>query len=413
MLNNTTTTKENISYVSCPPFGVLIIGTETSSTIYLTVFCCTCIISIISSALNILVFVALLTSQLRSKKSLLIMLNVGDLIASIILMPLYGVYMYDLYFGRINCVLGRALMAIGYTVTMITCINIVFITIQLYHAIINPFKHRHWSSLSNHVVPLVSFFWIVTSASVSTIVFAFPQIWNLFKSIIGGLMLIIYCTVLISHKRVYTETKQIVKNKHDYKTNGIAMKKKTFKMVSTVMIAFGLSYLPFVVFAVYIGINGINPVLRSFYAPFIELMVLSSALFDPLIYCFRMKSIRSEMMRILKCRCQQNTNTIHDKHRVVRKFKTIKQETGITMNTVNLSILTASITSMSSIRFDHESKYHDTDANNNHQIICRTLSQTLPSPKTSSSSEDRRDTLDKFHREQGHVLKKAKYLYVP
>ena len=197
MLNNTTTTKENISYVSCPPFGVLIIGTETSSTIYLTVFSCTCIISIISSALNILVFVALLTSQLRSKKSLLIMLNVGDLIASIILMPLYGVYMYDLYFGRINCVLGRALMAIGYSVTMITCINIVFITIQLYHAIINPFKHRHWSSLSNHVVPLVSFFWIVTSASVSTIVFAFPQIWNLFKSIIGGLMLIIYCTCLL------------------------------------------------------------------------------------------------------------------------------------------------------------------------------------------------------------------------
>ena len=405
MLNNTTTTDN--AYVSCPPFGVLIIGTETSSTIYLSVFYCTCVISIISTLLNMLVFAALLTSRLRNKKSLLIMLNVGDLLASIILMPLYAVYMYDLHLGRINCVLGRALMAIGYSVTMITCINIVFITIQLYHAIINPFKHRHWSSLSNHVVPLVLFCWIVTSVSVSTIVFAFPQIWNIFKSIVGGFMLLLYCTALVAHKRVYTETKQIVRNKHDYKTNGIVMKKKTFKMVSTVMIAFGLSYLPFVVFAVYIGIHGINSILRSFYAPWIELMVLSSALFDPLIYCFLLKSILCEMVRILKCRCRQKTVHVN-RQRVQRKFETIKRQTGITMNSVNLSILTASITSMSSIRFDHESKYRDTDANNNHRIICRTLSQSLP-----SSAEEKRETLDKFHREQAHVLKNAKFLYVP
>ena len=399
MLNET---NENISFVSCPPFGVLIVGSKLSSTIYLAVFCCTCLISVVSTLLNALVLVALLASRLKRTQSLLIMLNVGDLLVGLILLPLYAVYMHGLRYGTIDCVLGRALMVIGYSITMITCLNIAFLTLQLYRDIINPFKHQHWSSVSNHII--LSFCWIVTSASISTIVLAFPEFWDIFQFVVGGVLFIIYCIMLVAHNRVYTETKQITKNKHDYKTNGMVMKKKTFKMVSTILLAFGLTYIPFVLFAVYVGIHGINPVLRSFYAPLIEIMAMSSALLDPLIYCFRLKSIRHEVIRVLNCRCQQNAN-LHHKHQ--SKFEKIKQHTGLTMNSVNLSILTSSMTSMSSIRFNHESKYRDTEGNNNHHIICHTLSQ----PLTSLTEKD--ETLDKFHREQASVLRKAKYLYVP
>ena len=407
------TTDGDFKGVACPPFGLLLVGTQLSATIYTTVFCSTCLLAVASTLLNTLVLFALVTSsQLRNTKALLVMLTIADLITALVLMPMYAAHMLRLRNGEIDCVMGRVLMAFGYTVTTMTCLNITFITMQLYHAIINPFNHQRWSSASNHMVKLVLVSWIVTSVSVLTVVFAFPRFWNKFKLLVGGLLFLIWCILLVAHRRVYKETKEIVRKEHDYKTNGIVMKRKTFKMVSTVLLAFGLCYLPYVVLAIYIGIHGINPVLRSFYAPWIEIMVMSSSLLDPLIYCFRLKSIRRKVLGILKC----GRKTFHNsrRHQVEQKFKTIKQHTGLSLNSVNLSILTASMTSMSGIRFDHERKYHDNDGNNNHQVICKTLSQPSTSP---SSSKGRggggEKTLEKFHREQASVLKKANYLYVP
>jgi len=164
--------------------------------------------------LNTLVFIAMITSrQYRAPANhLLIMLNTIDLAAGLLLIPLYAVYMSQLQHGTIDCVLGKVLMVAGYSITIISTITIGFMTSQLYHAILNPFKYHRRVSNKSTYIPLVSSIWIVIITSVFVFVFILPAFWNLFKLVTGTIFLIIYCSLCIAHKKIYSSTRMILKS---------------------------------------------------------------------------------------------------------------------------------------------------------------------------------------------------------
>jgi len=387
--------------VSCHPFGPLLVNTDAIQRLYLSISILSGLLSTSTVMLNTLVFIAMITSrQYRAPANhLLIMLNTIDLAAGLLLIPLYAVYMSQLQHGTIDCVLGKVLMVAGYSITIISTITIGFMTSQLYHAILNPFKYHRRVSNKSTYIPLVSSIWIVIITSVFVFVFILPAFWNLFKLVTGTIFLIIYCSLCIAHKKIYSSTRMILKS-NDQSKQSLVTNRKTLKMVTTVLLAFGLTFLPFVVYAIYITICGLTPFVRSFYSPCIEIVAMSNSLLNPCIYCFRLKTIRKRVLGLLLCRSGQKTD---------RKFAMIKRQTGIPVNSVNLSIITTSITSLSSIKFNNETKYADTTSNNK-----KTLLKALSNPSTHNSNRIEEDkTLDICHRKQANVLKTAKFLFLP
>ncbi|XP_066915383.1 short-wave-sensitive opsin 1-like [Clytia hemisphaerica] len=402
MLNNTSLEMSvGVNGVSCPPFGLLLVGTPLATNIYLSIASVATFLSLCAIVLNLLVLIALLSLQQYRTNFLLILLNVVDLFSGLILLPSYAYYMWELHQGRLECIFGRTLMVIGYCLTIISCSTIAFITAQLYSAIFNPFGHHRWSRKSN-CLPIVFMCWFGLAVLVFLFAFILTVYWKMFKLCVGGIFFTIYVILVIAHKKVYAGTQRIAKfTHHQQNDQKLVLQRRTFKMITTVLIAFGLCYLPYIIFALYIAIKGINPEIRSFYGPWVEVMAMSSSVFNPVIYCFRLKSIRRKVIILLCCKKTLRQTS--------RKFSVIKQQTGIPLTSISLSVLTSSITSLSSIKFNHQSKYHDKNSNN-HKIICKTLSQptNVLNPKNKDIS-----TLDGIHRHQASVLKQARYLYIP
>lgn len=263
---------------------------------------------ILMIAFNGFVIVVMVTHQFTSRRrvsTVLLMILVGcDLVIGIAFMPVYIVNSWLLSKGRILCSLHRTAQISGHTLCMVTILTILAITIELYMAIVKPFLYQgrhnrryYWLYL------LVSC--VVSLAIILIWIYLFPKRWDNFKKVIGvSFTTIGFSLICVLHAYVQVEVKTIVrKGSINNPTMAMSLSNhKTLRMTTFVVLAFGFCYLPFVVLSFYEIVNGPSIFAKMYILPWTEFVGVSNAIWNPLIYCYRLSFIKRKALNMISCK---------------------------------------------------------------------------------------------------------------
>jgi len=231
---------------------------------------------------------------------LLIILSVSDFVIGVAILPPYVVHVWFLSERKISCALSQFLKFSGYAMSSLTVLLILFTTIQLYLAIVRPFLFEHAHNKKYNLVYLMST-WLTLLASQFLCLYVFPTYWRTFKRYIASTILFaIFVVILILHTRISLEVNKLKKQAtRNPSIRTSAVHKRAFLMTSTIIMAFAFCYLPIASLLTYDLVNGATLQTETYVMPLCEFAALSNAVFDPLIYCLRLRVVRHKIRRML------------------------------------------------------------------------------------------------------------------
>lgn len=231
---------------------------------------------------------------------LLFILVLIDLVGSLVFMPVYNVSSWMLSAGQVSCMLHKIVHIMGHALCMLTILTIMFITIQLYLAVVKPFVYQGQHNRRYYWLYLVAT-WAVSFLLIFCWIFLYPERWGRFKKIIGtSFVTIVFAVICFLHVHVHNEVREIMRKGSNNPTlataSAASANQKTIRMTAFVVAVFGCCYLPFAVITVYefITQGGTHsPTFSTIYIhPWVELAGISNGVWNPLIYCFRLSFIK-------------------------------------------------------------------------------------------------------------------------
>ena len=239
---------------------------------------------------------------------LLFILVLIDLVCSLTFMPVYNVTSWMLSMGRVSCPLHRVVHIFGYALSMLTMLTILFITIQLYLAVVKPYIYQGRHNRRYYWLYLVAT-WCVSFLLIFSWIFLYPERWVRFKKIIGtSFVTIVFTLICFLHVHVHNEVRAIMRkgsnNPTLTTTSAASANQKTIRMTALVVAVFGCCYLPFALMTLYEFIAQGGVVSSTFSAlyihPWIELAGISNGVWNPVIYCFRLSFIKRRRRCLLR-----------------------------------------------------------------------------------------------------------------
>jgi len=263
---------------------------------------------ILMIALNGFVIVAMATHQYMSRRrvsTVLLMILVGcDLVIGIAYMPIYILNSFLLSKGITLCPLHRTPQISGHTLCMVTILTILAITTELYLAIVRPFIYQGRHNRRYYWLYLLVAC-IISLATILLWIYLFPKRWDNFKKVIGVTCVTIgILMICVLHAHVQAEVKTLIRKGSINNPNMATSinNHKTLRMTMFVLLAFGFCYLPFVVLSFYEIINGPSIFAKTYFLPWAEFVGISNAIWNPLIYCYRLSYIKRKALRMISCR---------------------------------------------------------------------------------------------------------------
>ena len=272
---------------------------------------------LLMAILNGYVAVAMATykqmSGRRISMVLLLILVLIDLVCSLTFMPIYITTAWMLSIGRVSCPVHRTVHIFGHALCMLTMLTILFITIQLYLAVVKPFVYQGHHNAHYYWLYLVAT-WGVSFLMIFFWIFLYPGRWGRFKKIIGtSFVAVVFAVICLLHVHIHNEVKSIMRKGSNNPTltgtsaSSVSSNQKTIRMTALVVAVFGCCYLPFALITIYEFIvmkSGIeySRIPTLYIHPWIELAGISNGVWNPVIYCFRLSFIkrrRSFLVRIL------------------------------------------------------------------------------------------------------------------
>lgn len=230
----------------------------------------------------------------------LITLTFVDLMLGLFVAPFYIHFSWLISEGRFCCDISRAVYACGYSSLLISMTTITFITVELLLAITCPFVYQN---RLNRTCSLPLFFVITLTWTVATFVFLYylRSLWEVYRLVTSSLMLVVFVSICFCHWYIYKEVMKVKRRSSSNQSLSCrGMREKTVKLASSVLVTFGLCYLPYVVLALHMEISGPNAFRQSYFEPWGEFIAGSNVFWDPLIYCVRFHSIRSSIKSMFR-----------------------------------------------------------------------------------------------------------------
>ena len=123
--------------------------------------------------------------------------------------------------------------------------------------------------------------------------------WKAYKTVCSCIGILIYIGLCLIQYRLCNEVKHMKKRSETNTDHKLLI--RTRRMSKNILAAFGVSYLPYIVLAIYQRVFGTTDFLEIYFQPWCDFIFLCNALWDPLIYCLRMKSIRNTIKDNLFC----------------------------------------------------------------------------------------------------------------
>ncbi|XP_066928685.1 probable glycoprotein hormone G-protein coupled receptor [Clytia hemisphaerica] len=254
--------------------------------------------ALITVICNILVMVTLF--KLKYYKSshhfLLIMLAITDTASGLVSQPLIS---YEFYLRRMEdrtmlCIIGKFNLCIAYFLTGLSMSTLFLITFEMFKSLINPFHGRYKTSF---YVKTLTGLWTFFALYCALGIYAVPETYiHVFKTVSAILILLTFVTLCFLLGRILREAGRMLNRENGPKSQLLT---NAAKLTKSILIAFGVCYSPNVLLNAYILIFGKSSFTVVYLIPAANVIVLSNALVNPFVYCFRLKAIRVKMFRIL------------------------------------------------------------------------------------------------------------------
>jgi len=256
-------------------------------------------ISVVGSMLNLVVFLAMYSTRssrrLHLNKFLMTLTSLDFLVASVGL-PLYIRYDWLLSRGMFCCDIGKILITIVYPLLLMSVSTIATINLQLCMAILRPFIYDAVPNrrLSLPILLGVNFTWaLFTIFSV----YVFSHWWSIFRMVSGSFSLIVYITISCLHFFICSESRKIRKRSQSNASLACtSVTRKTIRLATSVLVSFGLLYLPYTLLSIYTVIYSITPYINTYFDVWCEFTAMTTCICNPILYCIRLDSVR----RIIK-----------------------------------------------------------------------------------------------------------------
>ena len=266
-------------------------------------------ILLIESALTIffnslfLVSLVKFSKFLSNSEVLFVLLAVSDILSGVMVMPLYGFLMY--FCNLKNCALVNYVYVTGFCFTSISMITIVFITLDLYLAILHPFFYQRF--ITKRLVTLSSIFsWICMSLVHFSLIIVSDQAMNVYKDNSAYFVFCLVLILLVIHIKIMKEIKKISSsnNKTTTEEASIKMRERSCKMAFSMLVTFSICFLPLAVVLVSTTGAKTNSFVVERLLPTVNCIALSNSCFDPFVYFFRFEQIRNNVKSLFKIQTQ-------------------------------------------------------------------------------------------------------------
>ena len=295
----------NITTFLCYSFSPKLVYHSGVNLNYRIVSIFSAFITVLSVTLNSLVIFAMISTRRYKKPAdvLPLMLSITDLLAGLTVTPLFAIEMYMLSYGQKVCQLPLFLAVFGYSLLGMSVATINVNAVELYLAIVRPFVYEGRFN-QRYYLKILLILWSLYIMPTFLIAQLTKKHWKIYKLVVSVINLLIYICVCISHFYVHRELKAIavktspLKNKH---SGGKSQNNQNlFRMTSSVLLAFGVCAFPNFVMNVYNMIWGTTALMEGYYSTWCDAITTCTIVFDPLIYCYRLKTIRERIIKIFR-----------------------------------------------------------------------------------------------------------------
>ena len=257
---------------------------------------------LVGSTLNFVVLLATVLDRQFRKVHLnqfLIALTATDFLVASVGLPLVANFYWLLHEGKICCLVNRFSLSTNYMLFLMSISTITFITVQLYLSIVYPFRYTAQinQNLSIPLLVLLNVFWAFAAFLTN---FVFTDWWTTFRLLSSAFCMTSYILICCLHLFINREARRIRDCSPTTNPELSNVTHKTWSLAASVLITFGVLYLPYICFSVYVMVNGgLTAYGNTFYEPIVELIGLMKCICNPLLYCFRLKYVRGRILRMM------------------------------------------------------------------------------------------------------------------
>ena len=249
--------------------------------------------------------------ELNARDISLIMLAISDIISGLTAMPSVGTRYIFLSKKEVNCIIFEFTTIAGTYTICISVIAIYAININIYLSVVHPYLHEKYVT-NARIIIIVLGLWLML---------VFPPMitmhhYGLWADVEVTLFCLFWTSALIlcfMHAKVVKELKRMSSRSTIIERDRrqmIASSRKALKMAALILGVYVLSFLPVNIINFYIAFFGRSSTLTLAVAPITYSFALFNSLFDPLVYYYRIKSVRKSVKNFIQRLCCNKNNRI-------------------------------------------------------------------------------------------------------
>ena len=299
---------------SCQGIRNVIFPDSLQNYYYLSLGMIMIVIALLVIILNgIFLFITYKTKDLRTiSNTLLITLSIVDFFTGMAVLPALSVCYIMLFKRTIFCYWFWYSEIIVVSVSVTSFSNIVLIACERYLAILHTFRHHRiiWKSKLYLSVLIMFIFWLCSSLLTHVLAPTLPRFFNIFWSLVACLFALMYVFVIFCYLRVYKEVRTVKKKISTQNTipeirrSNTKENYRSIKTTSLVILTFTLCYMPFcgsylaLSIARRFSLETTSKHLTSYALPLSQAVILLNSALNPVVYYFRLSSVRSVVRRL-------------------------------------------------------------------------------------------------------------------
>lgn len=184
----------------------------------------------------------------------------------------------------------------GYTLQCLGVLTVIFIAVQSYCSIARPFCYT--SSLNKkYSRKSLLIGWLLAAMVTALFSILLPRYWSVYQSFLFLCVAIAFVVNLILYSMILWQVKQLDKV-HPF---AYVQRKwgNNIKICVWILITFFMSYSPLIILTTYKTSGGnISYNIYRHLQPWLILLSISSSFFNPLVYCFRLRDVRKNLLKI-------------------------------------------------------------------------------------------------------------------
>ena len=275
------------------------------------------IIAALMTLVTVILNCIFLASMVRQKQlcksisnKLLIVLSLNDLMQGILLWPLIVVNWTNSYKMQPSCFTQDLMYFMGYHFAVVTMSTILLVALEQFIAILHPYFYIKNVTfccllgpmlLLNSVILIINVAWAIKLTGM-WIVFGKLLFVPLFATMVVAL---IYMHTKIMRCAANVAAKITDTNREEGKQ--IKTRAKAAKSGLVVLIATLVCYSPFICYTIVVQFRERTPFMTTFIQNTTEILGLLSSLVDPVVYYWRLKSIRKATKQMFHSICKKHT----------------------------------------------------------------------------------------------------------